>query len=99
MLEVRSRHPSRALAEQYNPLATSPDLISAHDLLDRVVDKAFGALRPLTTERERQTLLFTAYDNLTAGLLNTEKPKRRRSTDNHEVPVGIATGATQEPKR
>nr|WP_290217418.1 type IIL restriction-modification enzyme MmeI [Corynebacterium atrinae] len=44
-----------------------PALIKAHDTLDRAVDKAFGAPRKLTTERQRQELLFESYAKMTVG--------------------------------
>lgn len=65
VLEVRAQHPERSLADHYNPLAMDPELIKAHDALDREVDKAFGAPRKLTTERQRQELLFENYAALT----------------------------------
>ncbi|MBF4548317.1 class I SAM-dependent DNA methyltransferase [Corynebacterium afermentans subsp. lipophilum] len=65
VLEARERHPERSLADHYNPLAMDPALIKAHDALDREVDKAFGAPRKLTTERQRQELLFENYAALT----------------------------------
>lgn len=65
VLEARAQHPERSLADHYNPLAMDPALIKAHDALDREVDKAFGAPRKLTTERQRQELLFENYAALT----------------------------------
>lgn len=65
VLEARALHPERSLAEHYNPLAMAPELLKAHDGLDREVDKAFGAPRKLTTERQRQELLFANYVPLT----------------------------------
>lgn len=55
----------RLLAEHYNLLVMAPDLIRAHDERDQKVDKAFGAPRKLTTERQRQELLFVSYAELT----------------------------------
>ena len=49
------------MAEHYNPLAMAPELPKAHDGLDREADKAFGAPRKLTAERQRQELLFANY--------------------------------------
>lgn len=43
-----------------------PKLVKAHDDLDREVDKAFGASRKFTTERQRQELLLKNY----VGLIN-----------------------------
>nr|WP_255463564.1 type IIL restriction-modification enzyme MmeI [Corynebacterium sp. LK24] len=58
-------HPERSLAEHYNPLAMSPELLKAHSDLDREVDKAFGAPKKLTTEQQRLALLFKNYVELT----------------------------------
>jgi hypothetical protein len=41
-----------------------PALVKAHNDLDRAVDKAFGASRRLTSERQRLELLFPLYLNL-----------------------------------
>jgi len=67
VLAARELHPERSLAEHYNPLAMDPALIKAHDELDREVDKAFGASRRLTTERQRQELLFANYSKMTSA--------------------------------
>ena len=67
VLDARALHPERSLADHYNPLAMDPVLAKAHDGLDREVDKAFGAPRKLTAERQRQELLFSNYVEL-AGL-------------------------------
>ena len=65
VLEARERFPERSLADHYNPLAMDPALVRAHDILDREVDKAFGAPRKLASERQRQELLFKNYAELT----------------------------------
>lgn len=65
ILEVRALRPERSLAEHYNPLAMSPELLKAHAALDKVVDQAFGATRKLTTEAQRLELLFKNYQELT----------------------------------
>ncbi|MDK4328816.1 N-6 DNA methylase [Corynebacterium pseudodiphtheriticum] len=66
VLEARELHPERSLADHYNPLAMDPALLKAHDALDKEVDKAFGAPRKLTNERQRQELLFENYSKLTS---------------------------------
>lgn len=53
VLAARALHQERSLADHYNPLAMDPALVKAHNVLDRVVDKAFGAPRKLTTEKQR----------------------------------------------
>lgn len=64
VLDTRALHPERSLAEEYNPKKMDSELQKAHDALDLVVDKAFGADHPLTTERERLELLFSNYMEL-----------------------------------
>src|SRR5699024_7940051 len=65
VLEARAKFPNRSLADHYQPLAMDPDLLKAHDKLDRAVDKAFGAPRKLNNEKHRQELLFQNYVKLT----------------------------------
>lgn len=64
VLAARELHPERSLAEHYNPLAMDPALVKAHDALDKEVDRAMGAPRKLTSERQRQELLFKNYSSL-----------------------------------
>lgn len=61
VLAARELHPERSLAEQYSPLSMDPELVKAHDALDREVDRAFGAARKRTNERQRLELLFRGY--------------------------------------
>ncbi len=67
VLISRELHPGRPLAEHYNPLAMDPALLKAHSVLDRVVDKAFGATKALRSNVEREELLFKKYLELTAS--------------------------------
>lgn len=68
VLAARDRRPGRSLADHYNPMAMDPALVSAHNKLDAVVDRAFGAGKTCTTERERQAVLFARYQELTNPL-------------------------------
>lgn len=65
ILKSRDSFPERSLAEHYAPLAMEPALLKAHDRLDGVIDRAFGASRRLSTERQRLELLFNSYQTLT----------------------------------
>ena len=65
VLDARTLHPERSLAAAYNPKKMDPELVKAHDALDLVVDRAFGADHPLTTERERLEILFARYEEIT----------------------------------
>lgn len=63
---ARELHPERSLANAYNSLTMDPQLVKAHDKLDAVVDRAFGAKRTCTSEKQRQEILFTRYAELEA---------------------------------
>jgi hypothetical protein len=65
VLDARALYPERSLKDHYDGLVMAPELVKAHDALDREVDKAMGAPRKLTTERQRQELLFANYAKLT----------------------------------
>lgn len=66
ILNARERYPERSIYDHYNPLAMAPELIRAHDALDREVDKGMGASRKLATGRQRQEILFANYARMTS---------------------------------
>ncbi len=81
VLAARDLHPEKSLAEHYQPLAMTPELITAHRQLDRAVDQAFGARSICGSERERQALLFAHYKGLIAAAqLPTERPQPGRGS-------------------
>lgn len=65
VLDARALHPERSLADHYNPLTISPELLGAHCTLDEAVDAAFGAPRLLKDEKERLEVLFARYAEMT----------------------------------
>ena len=66
VLAARAEQPGASLADMYNPLAMAPSLPKAHRVLDRAVDHAFGAKKPLETNEERLAILFECYQEMTA---------------------------------
>lgn len=66
VLDARAEQPGVSLADMYNPLAMAPSLLKAHRVLDRAVDRAFGAKKALETNEERLALLFKRYQEMTA---------------------------------
>ena len=66
VLVARAEQPGVSLADMYNSLAMAPSLLKAHRGLDRAVDRAFGAKKPLETNEERLALLFKRYQEMTA---------------------------------
>lgn len=66
VLDARAEQPGVSLANMYNPLAMAPSLLKAHRILDRAVDRAFGARKTLETNEQRLTILFKRYQEMTA---------------------------------
>lgn len=75
VLDARALRPERSLADHYNPLAMSPELLRAHRELDAAVDKTLG-LRGVATEVDRLRALFTSYAKLTT-VDELAMPKKR----------------------
>ena len=78
VIDARTRHPGQTLADLYNPLGMPPDLLKAHEQLDRVVLAAYG-LKSSATDAEVLSALFTRYEELTApmaGMMDKKSKKR-----------------------
>ena len=66
------------LADLYDPLTMPPELVKAHQVLDRAVDAAYGK-NGFKAEAERVAFLFERYQQLTAPLaLASEKVVKNR---------------------
>ena len=79
VIDGRAKHPDQTLADLYSPLAMPPDLLKAHEQLDRVVLAAYG-LKPSATDAEVLSALFGRYEEMTApmgALLGKKKGQRR----------------------
>ena len=85
VLDVRAKYqennPSSAsgsgssLADLYDPLTMPPDLVKAHQALDKAVDNCYRS-KAFTNETERIEFLFELYNEYTEPLLKVEKKKR-----------------------
>ena len=76
VLDARAAHPNAALADLYDPLTMPPDLLRAHQTLDRAVDAAY-AYKDAPTDAARVAFLFARYQSLTS-LLPAQAAKLRR---------------------
>src|SRR5699024_9109115 len=61
ILKIRENYPNSTMADLYDPLVTPPDLLKAHNELDRAVDKAYG--KTFKSDDDRVSFLFEAYQN------------------------------------
>jgi len=76
VLDARAKFPTSTLADLYDPLSMPPELVKAHQALDRAVDAAYGKTT-FKTEAERVAFLFERYQHLTVPLGLVEKAVKR----------------------
>ncbi len=77
VLAVRGSFPNSSLADLYDPLTMPPDLVKAHNELDKAVDLAYRP-QPFINETKRIEFLFELYDKYTAGLFVAEKKSKKK---------------------
>ncbi|AFY72794.1 hypothetical protein Syn7502_00646 [Synechococcus sp. PCC 7502] len=75
VLDIRAKYPDSSLADLYDPLTMPPDLVKAHQALDKAVDLCYRP-QPFVSELNRIEYLFSLYEALNAPLLKVEKKKR-----------------------
>lgn len=77
VLDTRLNYPNSSLADLYDPLTMPPDLVKAHNALDRAVDKCYRG-KAFTSEIERLEYLFMLYNQYTKPLIVNKKTKKRK---------------------
>jgi hypothetical protein len=80
VLDTRTKYPDSSLADLYDPLTMPPDLVKAHQILDKAVDLCYRP-QPFVNELNRIEFLFNLYEALNAPLLKTEKKKRAKKSN------------------
>lgn len=75
VLDARARFSDASLADLYDPLAMPPELVKAHQALDKAVDAAYG--RSFASDAERVAFLFGLYEQYTS-LFPTKAAKRKK---------------------
>lgn len=63
VLDERVKHPTKSLAELYNPKKMPVDLLKAHQALDKAVDLCYST-QSFKTEKKRMEFLFKEYHKL-----------------------------------
>jgi hypothetical protein len=76
VLDARGLYPDSSLADLYDPDTMPPELVKAHQKLDRLVEKAYG--KSFDSDAERVAFLFERYKQLTAGLFADEEKRKGR---------------------
>ena len=81
VLDARAQFPDSALADLYDPLAIPPELVRAHQTLDRAVDAAYSK-KNFASEAERVAFLFERYQAITSLLpaVSAKRTKKPQSS-------------------
>jgi hypothetical protein len=77
VLDVRAKFPESSLADLYDPNTMPPELVKAHQTLDKAVDLCYRP-QPFINETKRIEFLFELYDKYTSGMFRKEKKKAIR---------------------
>jgi hypothetical protein len=77
VLDVRAQFLDSSLADLYDPLTMPPELVKAHNELDKAVDLAYRP-QPFTSEANRMEFLFGLYEKYTADLFSVEGKKGKK---------------------
>jgi hypothetical protein len=77
VLEARMTHSGSTLADLYDPRTMPGDLRTAHNVLDKAVEVAYG-LTSSTTEVQRLALLLKRYQELNPTLQDQTSPTVRK---------------------
>jgi hypothetical protein len=74
--DTRANYPNATLADLYDPLTMPPDLVKAHQTLDKALDTAYGKIG-FKTEAERVAFLFDRYQQLSSPLAVVKKNQKK----------------------
>ena len=77
VLDVRAKFPESSLADLYDPNTMLPELVKAHQALDKAVDLCYRP-QAFINETKRIEFLFELYDKITSGMFGKEKKKGSR---------------------
>jgi hypothetical protein len=76
VLDVRAKFPESSLADLYDPLTMPPELVKAHNDLDKAVDLCYRP-QAFVNESNRIEYLFALYNEYTEPLIQKKKTKRK----------------------
>ena len=77
VLDARAKYPGSSLADLYDPVTMPPDLVKAHQVLDKDVDLCYRP-QPFANELGRIEFLFGLYEQYTVPMFGGEGKKGKR---------------------
>jgi hypothetical protein len=75
VLDVRAKFSESSLADLYYPNTMPPELVKAHQALDKAVDLCYRP-QSFINETKRIEFLFELYDKITSGMFGGKKKKK-----------------------
>lgn len=81
ILSVRNKFPEASMADLYDPLKMPPELVKAHQILDKAVDAAYGKTT-FKTEADRVAFLFELYLQHTSEKTQSKRSPQKRQQEN-----------------
>jgi len=79
ILDERSKHPGKTMAQLYNPDTMPKGLKQAHEELDEAIEKCYR-LQPFKNDTERLEYLFKMYEEMVKKDTLFAKQKKKRKT-------------------
>jgi hypothetical protein len=76
ILDARAMYPDQSLSNLYDTNGIVPELMKAHQKLDKLVEKAYGKI--FEDDAERVAYLFELYQKMAGELFVVEKKRGRR---------------------
>ena len=76
VLDVRAKFPESSLADLYHPLTMPPELVKAHQALDKATDLCYRK-RAFPNEMARIEFLFELYNEYAQPLLTATKKTKK----------------------
>ena len=80
ILDERAKHPSKTMAQLYNPTTMPKGLLQAHQELDTAIEQCYR-LQPFKNDTERLEYLFKMYEEMLQKDTLFAKQKKTRKTN------------------
>lgn len=81
ILDERAKHPSKTMAQLYNPDTMPKGLLQAHEELDTAIEQCYR-LQPFKNDTERLEYLFKLYEEMTKKdtlFAKQKKPRKKKA--------------------
>ena len=84
ILDERAKHPSKTMAQLYNPTTKPKGLLQAHQELDTAIEQCYR-LQPFKNDTERLEYLFKQYEEMLQKDTLFAKQKKKKKKDRQKI--------------